>query len=181
MLMKQSARRGASLLLVTAIASAALATGTAQAESRQSDGMPVVSTGTLGHGAAAGSRVTRQQVLDRARDWATNKVPYSENGLSSPYSWYKDEATGGWYRQDCSGYVSMAWMLSQSRTTWSLRDVTTRISTSDLKPGDILNNTQSHVIIFAGWINKSAQTFYYYSESGRRVVTQRYVGNFNDS
>ncbi|MBB5121702.1 FG-GAP-like repeat-containing protein [Streptomyces eurocidicus] len=181
MLLKESARRGASLILVTAIASAALATGTAHAESRQSDGMPVVSTGTLGHGAAAGSRVTRQQVLDRARDWAANKVPYSENGLNSPYSWYKDEATGGWYRQDCSGYVSMAWMLKQSRNTWSLRDVTTRISTSDLKPGDILNNTQSHVIIFAGWIDKSARTFYYYSESGRRVVTQRYVGNLNDS
>ncbi|MBZ4324545.1 Ig-like domain-containing protein, partial [Streptomyces huiliensis] len=181
MLLKRPARRGASLFLVAAIASAALAAGTAaQAESRQSDGMPVVSTGTLGHGAAAGSRVTRQQVLDRARDWAAYKVPYSKNGLESPYSWYKDDATGGWYRQDCSGYVSMAWMLKESRNTWSLRDVTTRISTSELKPGDILNNTQTHVIIFAGWINKAAQTFYYYSESGRRVVTQRYKGDFND-
>ncbi|MEU5126697.1 FG-GAP-like repeat-containing protein [Streptomyces mobaraensis] len=181
MLLKKPALRGTSLLLMTAVAAAALATGTAQAESRQSDGMPVVSTGTLGHGAAAGSRVTRQQVLDRARDWSAHRVPYSSNGLNSPYSWYKDDATGGWYRQDCSGYVSMAWMLDQSRNTWSLRDVTTRISTAELKPGDILNNTQSHVIIFAGWIDKSAGTFYFYSESGRRVVTQRYVGNFNDA
>ncbi|GAA0354586.1 FG-GAP-like repeat-containing protein [Streptomyces blastmyceticus] len=181
MLRNKAATRGASLVLVTAIASVALVTGSAFADSVQSDWRAVTSTGTLGKGAAAGGQVTRQQVLERARDWSANRVPYSSNGLNSPYSWYYDDATGGRYRQDCSGYVSMAWQLGDSHNTWSLNDVSTEIKRSELQPGDILNNTDSHVVIFAGWIDRSAQTFYYYSESGRHVPTQRYVGNFNES
>ncbi|MFI0199798.1 MULTISPECIES: FG-GAP-like repeat-containing protein [Streptomyces] len=176
----RTAIRSASLLLVTAIASVSLVTGTAHADSVQSGWQQVTSTGTLGKGAAPGGPVTRQQAVDRAHDWAVNKVPYSRNGLNSPYSWYSDSATGGRYRQDCSGLISMAWQLPESRNTWSLRDISTVISRSELKPGDALNNTDTHVILFAGWKDQSAGTFYFYSESGRSVPTQRYVGNFND-
>ncbi len=181
MSVRKTALRGTSLLLATAIASVALVTGTAHADSVQADYRAVTSTGSLGHGASPGGQVTRQQVLDRARVWADARVPYSSNGLNSPYSWWQDSQTGGRYRQDCSGYISMAWQLPESRNTWSLRDVSTQISRSELQPGDILNDTNTHVVLFAGWKDRSAQTFYFYSESGRRVPTQRYVGNFNAS
>ncbi|MEU8620618.1 FG-GAP-like repeat-containing protein [Streptomyces sp. NPDC048623] len=175
----RTARRGTSLLLATAIASVALATGTAHADTVVSSWQSVTSTGTIGHGAAPGGQVTRQQVMDRAHDWA-NTVPYSDNGTTAPYNWWQDEATGGRYRQDCSGFVSMAWQLSYSRTTSDLPAVATEISRSQLQPGDALNSVSGgHVVLFAGWIDQSAGTFYYYAESRPRVVTQRYVGNFN--
>ncbi|MER6392847.1 FG-GAP-like repeat-containing protein [Streptomyces sp. NPDC001523] len=175
----KTAIRTASLLLVTAIASVSLVTGTAHADSVQSSWQEATSTGTLGKGAAPGGQVSRQQAVDRAKDWAVNAVPYSRNGLNSPYSWYSDAATGGRYRQDCSGLISMAWQLPESRNTWSLREVSTQISRSELKPGDALNNIDTHVILFAGWKDQAAGTFYFYSESGRSVPTQRYVGDFN--
>ncbi|WP_441249847.1 FG-GAP-like repeat-containing protein [Kitasatospora sp. McL0602] len=181
MSVKTSVARASAVLLVSALASTSLALTPAFADSIYSSGESAGSTGSLGHYATPGGSVTRQQTIDRARDWVDNAVPYSTNGLSSPYSWWSDDATGGRYRQDCSGFVSMAWQLPDSRNTWSLRDVSTAISRDDLQPGDILNNVESHVVLFGGWIDKAAGTFTYYAESSRRVPTQKYVGDFNNS
>ncbi|MGO4748627.1 hypothetical protein AB4212_08350 [Streptomyces sp. 2MCAF27] len=151
----------------------------AHADSRQVDSAPVTTTGALGAGAAPGGQVTRDQIMKRAQVWVDQAVPYSANGLVSPYSWWYDDATGGRYRQDCSGFVSMAWQLPSSETTYSLmpsgesdHDITTRISTAELQPGDILNSPE-HVVIFDRWIDRDRGTFSYYQESSRSRPTNK--------
>ncbi|MCY0953190.1 hypothetical protein [Streptomyces sp. H27-S2] len=108
--------------------------------------------------------------LVEAKAWVEEQVPYSTNGLIAPYSWWADGCTGGRYRQDCSGFVSMAWQLTGSPTTMPLPNVSTAINKWDLKPGDILNS-DDHVVLFAGWRDKSASTFNYYQESSRSRPT----------
>lgn len=151
---------------------ATLAGGPAHADSIQAEGSTVTTTGTLGTGAAPGGKVTRDQVIKRAQAWVDQAVPYSANGLTAPYSWWADQATGGRWRQDCSGYVSMAWQLPHSEVTGTLPNVAIRISTADLKPGDILNSPE-HVVIFGGWIDRDRGTFAYYHESSRSRPTSK--------
>lgn len=53
-----------------------------------------------------------------------------------------------------SGYVSMAWALSSSYTTWTLWNVTNEIGAGDLQPGDALlkdSNGTDHVALFVRW------------------------------
>ncbi|MCX0244003.1 peptidoglycan-binding protein [Streptomyces drozdowiczii] len=98
---------------------------------------------------------TRTEIINRAKKWLDAQVPYS----MSKY-W-----TDG-YRQDCSGYVSMAWNLPGNEWTGSLAAYGTRIAREDLQPGDILlfhnladPGNGSHVTIFGGWTT-SAHTHY---------------------
>ena len=127
------------------------------------------STGTIGKSAAPGGNVTRTQAIDRAADWVKAKVPYSES------EGWKDAATGGPYRIDCSGFVSMAWQLKDSHVTQTLPEVATTIKWADLQPGDALDYTAEHVILFAAWINKSKGTFSYYAENNPSVKTNKYT------
>ncbi len=53
---------------------------------------------------------TRAEIIKRAKNWVAAKVPYSMN------AYWSDG-----YRQDCSGYVSMAWKLPGNEWTGSLR------------------------------------------------------------
>jgi hypothetical protein len=85
-------------------------------------------------------------VLDRSQSWLGENVQYSQSD-------YHQNQFGN-YRQDCSGFVSMAWHLGTSRTTWTLHDVSTPISPGDLQPGDALlldNDNEDHVALFVGW------------------------------
>ncbi|MFD7380235.1 YncE family protein [Streptomyces anulatus] len=117
-------------------------------------------TGTLGRNAAPGGQVTREQVIARAEHWVKKAVPYSQS-----HGW-KDEATGGHYRQDCSGFVSMAWQLKGSLTTWSLPGVADRLAGfSQLEAGDALNYSVAHALLFGGWTDRTKGDFVYYSES----------------
>ncbi|MGW5342067.1 hypothetical protein [Streptomyces sp. NPDC004050] len=152
------------------MASLVLAGAPAHADSIQANSASVTSTGSLGQNAAPDGQVTRSQVLARAQAWVDQRVPYSSNGLNAPYSWWADSKTGGRYRQDCSGFVSMAWQLGASPNTYGLPAYSTEIDKWDLQPGDILNSSE-HVVIFAGWRDKSAGTFNYYQESGRSRPT----------
>ncbi|WP_395295125.1 peptidoglycan-binding protein [Kitasatospora hibisci] len=118
--------------------------------------------------ADAAAPVTRAQIIERAQNWVNQKVPYS----MSRY-W-----TDG-YRQDCSGFVSMAWGLGSSQTTWTLIDFAERIGKADLQPGDVLvyNNPAnpqagSHVTIFGGWTN-TARTRYLAYEQTAPGTTKR--------
>ena len=108
------------------------------------------------------SRVTRDVTIERAARWSDNPVAYSMEK-------YFDG-----YRADCSGYVSMAWNLSESRTTWTLVDVCGRqpIGKNDLRPGDVLikndvNDPQygSHVVIFAGWADAERTAYRGYEQT----------------
>ncbi|WP_327389017.1 RICIN domain-containing protein [Streptomyces sp. NBC_01207] len=152
----------------------------AHAASTQSDSAPVASTGTLGAGAEAGKTVTREQVIKRAQAWVDAEVPYSANALGSPFSWWADAATGGRYRQDCSGFVSMAWQLKSSLSTHSLPSVANRIGVADLKPGDVLNSSQ-HVVVFGGWTDRAKGTFTYYQQSSRSRPTNKAEGSIRSS
>lgn len=99
--------------------------------------------------------VTRAEIINRAKQWVAAEVPYSME------AYWSDG-----YRQDCSGYVSMAWNLAGNEWTGSLAKFATRIKREELEPGDILlfhnpdNPTRgSHVTIFGGWADYT-HTYY---------------------
>ncbi|MBV2152784.1 peptidoglycan-binding protein [Kitasatospora sp. SUK 42] len=81
------------------------------------------------------------------------------------------------YRQDCSGFVSMAWGLGSSQTTWTLPNFAERIGKSDLQPGDVLiyNNAAnpqagSHVTIFGGWADSSQTRYISYEQTSPNTI-----------
>ncbi len=115
-----------------------------------------------GPAGTAGLRtMARADIMNRAKRWVNAKVPYS----MSRY-W----ADG--YRQDCSGYVSMAWHLPGNEWTGSLAEFGTRIERKDLKPGDILlfhnpddPSQGSHVTIFGGWADGTHTKYVAYEQA----------------
>lgn len=132
------------------------ATGTAPADA---DGdSPQGGPGPLGGGGTAGPpssttttpklrKSSRADIINRAKKWVSAQVPYSMT---------KYWADG--YRQDCSGYVSMAWNLPGNEWTGSLAEFGKKIAREELQPGDILlfhnpadPSKGSHVTIFGGW------------------------------
>lgn len=89
--------------------------------------------------------VSRDQIIKRAKSWL-GVVPYSQERC-----WRNRY---GDYRQDCSGYVSMAWGLSRSRWTGDLLGMAHQIGQSDLRAGDALfrhDDAVQHVAIFVRW------------------------------
>ncbi|WP_156869438.1 hypothetical protein [Sporichthya polymorpha] len=100
----------------------------------------------------------------------TQKVPYSQT------RWWTDSA--GTFRQDCSGYVSMAWRTDQRINYWTgnLARVSDRISSPALRPGDVLNLAGKHVVIFAGW-EDAAKTKFRLFEQYATGHTPRFVRN----
>lgn len=164
---------------LAALAGLAMAVGLtvipAQAQSTPHYERPMA-TGTLGKGAAPGGPVTREQIIARARHWVEREVPYSQA------RWWKDEATGGSYRQDCSGFVSMAWQLRESLTTASLPSVASRLPSFDqLEPGDALDNPAAHAVLFGGWTDKAKGDFVYYSESRPGRPARKDTANIHDN
>lgn len=113
--------------------------------------------------------ISRAEVIQRAAQWVIEGVPYSQT------SWWTN--TLGTYRQDCSGYVSMAWRLDQRANYWTgnLGTVAHPIPATDLQPGDILLSSP-HTVIFAGWDDVSHQRFSLY-EQPRPGQTARYTRN----
>ncbi|MER7850006.1 peptidoglycan-binding protein [Kitasatospora sp. NPDC096077] len=109
----------------------------------------------------AAQPVTRAQIIQRAQGWVDQGVPYSMG------RYWSDG-----YRQDCSGFVSMAWGLGSSQTTWTLPNFADRIGRDDLQPGDVLiyNNPAnpqagSHVTIFGGWTDSSRTKYVAYEQT----------------
>ncbi|MGI5355400.1 peptidoglycan-binding protein [Streptomyces sp. CA-252508] len=115
-------------------------------------------------------RSTRTEIINRAKRWVAAKVPYSMEKY-----W-----TDG-YRQDCSGFVSMAWNLAGNEWTGSLDRFGTRLDRSELQPGDILlfhnpadPNKGSHVTIFGGWTDYTHTSYTAYEQTrphARRLAT----------
>jgi hypothetical protein len=125
------------------------------------------------HAATMGGSISRDEVIQRAQSWVTEGVPYNQG------AYYSD--SNGSYREDCSGYVSMAWDLSSSMVTQTLPSVSTQIDSSQLQPGDALDYTAEHVILFGGWVDQSAGTFTYYAENNPSQLTNSYQGNLDAS
>ncbi|MGW5348577.1 hypothetical protein [Streptomyces sp. NPDC004050] len=118
--------------------------------------------------AQAAPRLTRAEVLARAKTWLT-----ADNGRPVPYSQTKRWKDG--YRQDCSGYVSMALGLPKpGPNTVSLKDdgFTRRIAMKDLVPGDLVLKADSksadrrHVVIFDGWADSAHTVYASYEQAG---------------
>ncbi|MEU3779835.1 peptidoglycan-binding protein [Streptomyces sp900129855] len=110
---------------------------------------------------------TRADIIGRAKEWVSAEVPYSMDTY-----WYDG------YRQDCSGFVSMAWNLPGNEWTGSLNQFGTRISKEELQPGDILlfhNPTDpekgSHVVLFGGWTDYTHSYYMVYEQT--RPTTRR--------
>lgn len=101
----------------------------------------------------AGGAITRSMVLERAYSWAAEAVPYSQSDYypsSAPRT-----GVGHSYRQDCSGFLSMAWDLPTSALTGDFVSSTSPYDTqlpswSQLMPGDLLG-VSYHVVLFLGW------------------------------
>ncbi|WP_344527774.1 peptidoglycan-binding protein, partial [Streptomyces rectiviolaceus] len=141
-----------------------------------------------GPAAWAARATTRAAIIARAKKWVAAKVPYSMS------TYWSDG-----YRQDCSGFVSMAWNLGTNEWTGSLSSYAVRITKSQLQPGDILlfhnpanPERGSHVTIFGGWANASRTQYtayeqarpyarkqttpYAYWSNGSRYLAYRYKG-----
>ncbi|WP_328363976.1 peptidoglycan-binding protein [Streptomyces sp. NBC_00445] len=105
--------------------------------------------------------ITRAEIIKRAKKWVEAKVPYSMSRFWSDG-----------YRQDCSGFVSMAWKLPGNEWTGSLGQYGVRVSKDDLLPGDMLlfhnpENPQngSHVVIFGGWTDHTHTSYIAYEST----------------
>ncbi|MEU1228049.1 VCBS repeat-containing protein [Streptomyces sp. NPDC005828] len=118
-----------------------------------------------------GDPITRDEVLRRAQSWIDQAVPYSQTA-------YHTDANGT-YRQDCSGFISMAWGLASSAsnnygaTTWTLPNYADQLAGyEDLKPGDMLDNIDTHVVMFKAW-KDAAHTVAIIQEEARPGTTAR--------
>ncbi|MEU6575842.1 peptidoglycan-binding protein [Streptomyces sp. NPDC046805] len=113
---------------------------------------------------------TRTEIINRAKKWVTAKVPYSMS------KYWSDG-----YRQDCSGFVSMAWGLPSNEWTGSLGGFGVKIKKEELQPGDILlfhnpDNPEkgSHVVLFGGWTDYTHTYYTAYEQTpphARRLAT----------
>ncbi|HET9379621.1 MAG TPA: peptidoglycan-binding protein [Streptomyces sp.] len=111
--------------------------------------------------AGAPRETTRSEIVRRARTWVAEQVPYDMG------AYWSDG-----YRQDCSGYVSMAWNLPGNEWTGSLAEYAERISREELAPGDILlfhnpsdPQNGSHVVIFGGWTDGGQTSYLAYEQT----------------
>ena len=117
-------------------------------------------------------------MINRARTWLT-----ANDGAPVPYSMERIWKDG--YRQDCSGYVSMALGLGKpGLNTVGLADpgsgATTRLSSvSQLQKGDLLIDYKTtdgdfrHVVIFEKWANTSHSAYWAYEQRGTYGTTHR--------
>jgi hypothetical protein len=114
--------------------------------------IPIVMAVILGANVPSAHAITRPEVLKRAHSWIKKRVPYSQS------SYYQG------YRQDCSGFVSMAWKLKSSYTSSSIQGTARKVKMSKLQPGDAVRRP-GHVEIFGGWKNLKKRQYWALEES----------------
>ena len=113
--------------------------------------------------------ISRDEVIARAGVWLSQNVAYNQGSCHAD-----PEYPGHNYRQDCSGYVSMAWGLPRSLVVSTLPSVATELSSwSQLQPGDALVSPDgtTHVVLFDQWTNSAHTTFTVWEESKPGVGT----------
>lgn len=119
------------------------------------------------------AQVSRTEMINRAKVWLT-----ANNGKQVPYDQGKVWKDG--YRQDCSGYVSMAAKLPKSGpNTVALFDShTVPVSITDLKPGDLFidkigDSRNRHVVIFEKWTDAKRTVYMAYDQNGSNGTTHK--------
>ncbi|PRY62478.1 hypothetical protein [Glycomyces artemisiae] len=100
--------------------------------------------------AAYNGEITRSNVMLRARNWYNRDIPYNGDSRASDYEGSHT------YRQDCSGFVSMAWHSpTPGHSTRTLPDISREKPWDNLKQGDILNKAAAypngHCMLFEKW------------------------------
>jgi hypothetical protein len=139
--------------------------------------LQTASTATATTTATAAATITRDEMINRAKTWLT-----ANNGGPVPYSMEKVWRDG--YRQDCSGYVSMALGLSTPGLNTvglaTTSSVTTRLSSvSQLQKGDLLIDYSTtdgdfrHVVIFEKWVDSTHTAYWAYEQRGTYGTTYR--------
>jgi hypothetical protein len=108
----------------------------------------------------------------RAQSWVDAAVPYSST------TYYTNEY--GTYRQDCSGFVSMAWHLHPAVGSAGIPDVTFAITKPELRRGDGLLHLASpgisgHVVMFDSWANAAHTAYLGYEETPSVGATLRTI------
>ncbi|GGM91573.1 hypothetical protein GCM10011609_31060 [Lentzea pudingi] len=118
---------------------------------------------------AAAAPIYRYEIINRANSWLT-----ANNGTRVPYSQSLKWTDG--YRQDCSGYASMAAKLDKvpdapntvalNTSTWTFS-----ISMSELKRGDLVidalgDGDNRHVVIFDRWTDSAKTRYFAYEQRG---------------
>ncbi|MFM7173434.1 MAG: DVUA0089 family protein, partial [Caldilinea sp.] len=98
-------------------------------------------------------------------DWVGSTLRYNQKSWQLIDS--KDRIQ---YRQDCSGYASLALRGSNCWTTVQIHSIATiPISKDELRPGDLINNkapgNSGHVIIFERWANEDRESYWGYDFS----------------
>jgi hypothetical protein len=129
-----------------------------------------------------GGPITRAEVMARAWDWYNQRanITYNSNGS------YPDLA-GKTYRTDCSGYVSMALHLNSApntdglaTSTYSTLLASSPSSSTDLRPGDYLDDTSDgHVVLFDAW--ESDHVHFSYYSFGHTPLAYATHASFSDS
>jgi hypothetical protein len=124
-------------------------------------------------------RPSRDEVLRRARSWLNNTQndsgydPVNFYGDYVPYSLFVCHTNSyGSYRQDCSGFVAMAWGLGGPGDGWWTGNLvpansgghTVAITQNQLAPGDALlnhvgNPDIDHVALFVRWVGGGALVY----------------------
>ncbi|MFJ8962179.1 hypothetical protein ACIRG5_22595 [Lentzea sp. NPDC102401] len=124
---------------------------------------------------AYAASVSRQEMINRAKTWLT-----ASNGGPVPYNQNLYWGAEG-YRQDCSGYVSMAARIGapgQRTVELAKAPFSTGIATNDLRWGDIVvdpvgdGNTR-HVVIFDKWADPYKTAYYAYEQRDIHGTTYR--------
>ncbi|WP_063734937.1 C40 family peptidase [Streptomyces sp. RTd22] len=113
----------------------------AQEQEQESSGGSSSGSGSSSAGSSTATNSTK----------AAKAIDFAESQLGKPYVW---GATGP-NSYDCSGLTQAAWKaagVSLPRTTWDQVKAGTRVSTSDLKPGDLVffYDDISHVGLYIG-------------------------------
>ena len=100
--------------------------------------------------------IIRADVMERARNWYNRNIQYNGGSRAT------DIEGRHTYRQDCSGFVSMAWhSATPGRSTRTLPDICTEINWGQLKPGDIVNSYDNHCMLFHKWATRSGYIWIY--------------------
>lgn len=73
---------------------------------------------------------------------------------------------------DCSGFISRCWKLPRKQSTSTLASICKRLpSPAALRPGDIMNTANGHVLLFAEWTDDAkTRALFYEAEPFSKVI-----------
>ncbi|MER6531370.1 peptidoglycan-binding protein, partial [Streptomyces sp. NPDC001508] len=172
MSLRSRTSRRARLVLASAVAGGIALTGITALGAAPATA--VTATKVSAEGSRQAAPITRAKALLRAASWLT-----ANNGSQVPYSQARNWRDG--YRQDCSGFVSMALGLKGSPNTVGLasdRSLTRRITVDELRAGDLLidaqgNNNTRHVVMFDRWTDETHTAYWAYEQRGHHGTDHR--------